>query len=456
MDGMISFIIGFLGIALMVTVHETGHFLAARAVGITVETFAIGWGKALKRWYKGEVEYRINIFPLGGYCKLKGSEDLKRSIDSGDGQFKQVEPGSLFAVSPARRILTYLAGPIFNLLFAALIFIPYFALDYEAVAYPNRIVLTSDYPTTFQTDVGAKHAARDGGMLTGDTIIRIGNTAVRNFSDIQEALAIQEAGNPTRFLVQRGAQEVELQITGIINEETGKPFFGISFYLEPIVGSIDPLSPEAIAGLSPGDRILSTQGHTVGNTMALLERLADNPTVISLEVVQQDGTQKSITYSPSRGTDGNALFGFTFARSTEHRAGLGLIASVTAALKETVISVIDTITLIPRMFSSAYTLDDVVAGPVRISYVIGEMRNAGLRAVLHLMAMVSISLATANLLPIPGLDGGSILLSIVEMIRGKSVSPRMYVRFQSVGVMLLLFLMLFVIAGDIRFLFSGP
>jgi len=80
MDGVVSFLIGFLSIALMVTIHETGHFVFARLSGITVEVFAIGWGKAIKRWTVHGVEYRINIFPLGGYCKLKGTDDLQRSL----------------------------------------------------------------------------------------------------------------------------------------------------------------------------------------------------------------------------------------------------------------------------------------------------------------------------------------------------------------------------------------
>jgi regulator of sigma E protease len=116
---------------------------------------------------------------------------------------------------------------------------------------------------------------------------------------------------------------------------------------------------------------------------------------------------------------------------------------------------LDTFLLIPKLFSGAFAMDEVVAGPLRISYVIGEMRNAGIRAILHLLAMVSISLAAANLLPIPGLDGGSILLSILEILRRKPVSPRIYVRFQSVGLLFLFLLMLFVVAGDLRFFFLG-
>ena len=127
MGSLFSFAIGLALIAIMITVHETGHFLAAKAVEVTVETFAIGWGKAVKRWYSKGVEYRINIFPLGGYCQLKGGDSN--------------EAGSLFAVSPLKRIVVFLAGPLFNILLAILILTPFFMLNYEEAVFPNKIVI---------------------------------------------------------------------------------------------------------------------------------------------------------------------------------------------------------------------------------------------------------------------------------------------------------------------------
>jgi regulator of sigma E protease len=107
------------------------------------------------------------------------------------------------------------------------------------------------------------------------------------------------------------------------------------------------------------------------------------------------------------------------------------------------------------LFSGTGELRDSVAGPLRISYVIGEMRNAGIRAVLHLLAMVSISLSVVNLLPIPGLDGGTILLTLIEAVRGRPISSKWYVRYQSIGVAFLMILVFFVMSGDIRFFLLG-
>ncbi len=455
MDGFVSFLIGFLSIALMVTIHETGHFVFARLSGITVEVFAIGWGKAIKRWTVRGVEYRINIFPLGGYCKLKGTDDLQRSLHSGGKSFTSMEEGSLFAVSPIRRIMTYLGGPLFNLLFAIVVFIPFFTLGYETVSNPNRIVVTSDYPKTFAIEEGSPHAAKLAGLKTGDVVVGIEDESIGNFSSLQSVLASQKAGSPTTFTIERKGTILSIDIIGTVDEKTGRLLFGISTYVEPKIGSISPLSPESMTALSEGDVILEAQGQEVNNTFDLLEILSDNPSWIELQVQHADGTQETIQYSPARTMDGKISFGFDFERTLEHVSGQPIGQALWSSFTQTGASVADTFLLIPKLFSGAFAMDEVVAGPLRISYVIGEMRNAGIRAILHLLAMVSISLAVANLLPIPGLDGGSILLSLIEVVGRKSISPRMYVRFQSVGLLFLFLLMLFVVVGDLRFFFLG-
>ncbi|MEA5031847.1 MAG: RIP metalloprotease RseP [Sphaerochaeta sp.] len=455
MDGLVSFLIGFLSIALMVTIHETGHFVFARLSGITVEVFAIGWGKAIKRWTVRGVEYRINIFPLGGYCKLKGTDDLQRSLHSGGKSFTSMEEGSLFAVSPIRRIMTYLGGPLFNLLFAIVIFIPFFSIGYDAISNPNRIVVTSDYPKTFAIEAGSPHAAEFAGLETGDVVIGIENESIGNFSSLQAVLARQKAGNPTTFTIDRAGDILTIDVTGTVDEKTDRLLFGISTFIEPKIDSISPLSPESMTALAEGDVIIRAQGHEVKNTFDLLEILSDNPSWVELQVQHADGSYDTIQYSPTRTIEGKISFGFNFERTLEHVSGQPVGEALWSAISQTGTSMIDTFLLIPKLFSGAFAMDEVVAGPLRISYVIGEMRNAGIRAILHLLAMVSISLAAANLLPIPGLDGGSILLSLVEILRRKAVSPRMYVRFQSVGLLFLFLLMLFVVAGDLRFFFLG-
>ncbi|MGI6432493.1 MAG: RIP metalloprotease RseP [Sphaerochaetaceae bacterium] len=450
MSSLFSIVIGIMSIAIMVGIHETGHFVFARLMGIEVHTFAIGFGKAIKKWQKGKTVYRLNIFPLGGYCQLKGADELQKRLDGKIDEHAPSEKGSLFSVSPWRRIGVYGAGSLFNFLFALLILIVFYLLPYEAVSYPNKIVLSSDYPSLFGVEEGDYHLARDGGLLSGDVVIAIGEHHVTTFSDIQEALSHYKGGQTIDFTVLRNNK----QHIYTLSTPKDKPLhLGLSYYMAPIIGFVAPLSAEQRALLLPNDRIIALFGQEVNNTFDVLQLLSDNPQVIELTILR--GQQElAITYVPDRLDSGELAIGFSFLHQSEQKKGLGLTA-VPSALKEAVSTFGSTFALIPRLFSGSIPFKDAVAGPIRISYVIGQMRNASVRAALHLLALVSLSLAAANLLPIPGLDGGSILLSLLELIRGKNVSPRFFVRFQSVGLAFLAVLMLLVLAQDIGFLFSG-
>lgn len=451
MNSAVSFIIGFLGIALMVTVHETGHFVVARRCGISVEEFAIGWGKAIKRWRKGGVDYRINIFPLGGYCRLKGSDDLAHSLDDDGKQFKNPEEGSVFSVHPLKRIATYLAGPLANVLFAILIFILFFLMGYETYADPNRIVVTSDYPKVFGLAEGETAAASRAGLRTGDTIISVDGMTTEDFPTLQKVLASRSIDREAHFLVRRDGRELSVMIRPDMDKSGSRVLFGVSSFIEPIIASIRETSMEHMTSLAPGDTILSINGKPVAHTIDLVEAVSDNPALILMEVRQSDGMIKTVSYMPDRLEDGSVALGFSIARNTKQVSGFSFGSAVAQAFSAAFGGIADTVTLLPSLFTGAFSLDEVLAGPLRISYVMGEARNAGLRSVLQLFAMVSLSLAVANLLPIPALDGGLVLLSLFELIRGKSISPHMYVRFQSIGITFLLLLMIFVIVGDLRF-----
>lgn len=455
MSAVVSFFIGLLSIALMVTIHETGHFIFARLSGISVEVFAIGWGKSIKRWRSKGVEYRINIFPLGGYCRLKGAEDLQRGLETGGDDFETVDPGSLFAVSAAKRIPTYLAGPLFNLLFALILFVPFLMMDYQGYGEPNTIIVSSDFPTVFGLEEGSENAAKKAGIQSGDTIIAIDGQAVSDFSEIQKNLAARDAESPTRFTIVRGMDTRDIMVTPEYDEVQDRVLFGIASKVPAVVGAISELSPESQTPMKAGDTILAVQGIAVNHTVGVMDVLLEHPDTVSLTVEHADDSRASFTYVPQRDMQGNNRYGFSFIRPIETKSGLPFARAVIGAFEKTIESMKNTILMIPRLFQDGVSLNGSVAGPLRISYVIGEMRNSGLRSTLHLLAMVSISLAMANLLPIPGLDGGAILFSILELFRGKRISPRWYVRFQAVGMLFLMFIMVLVLFGDIRYFFLG-
>ncbi len=455
MATLLSFLIGLVALAFMITVHEAGHFFMARLLKIEVEVFAIGFGKAIKRWTGGKTEIRINIFPLGGYCRLKGSDDLKEALERGDSYLKEPQEGSLFKAHPLKRIATYLGGPLFNLILALLLFILFFTLPSIGYDDSNQVVITSDYPTLFGLSGNERVASQEAGMASGDRIIKIDVVETPTFYAIQNELNRKKRGAIVEFTLLRNQQELTVATRGEWEPTLGKALFGISVYLSNRVAEVDPLSPEALASLQVGDKIVEVGGVRVNNALDFLELLAHHPFPVDLKVVSPKGEERLVTYQPLLDDNGSVTVGFTFERNTIKHPGHSLFESIKLGAIEMTYTIKETLLLFPKLFKGVFKMDEVVGGPLRISYIIGESRRSGFATLVRLLALVSASLTVANLLPLPGLDGGAILLNFIEMIRGRGLSVRLYVRTQAVGLVILALLMLFVIMGDLRFLFLG-
>lgn len=451
MNSLVSFLIGFASIAFMITIHETGHFIGARIAHIDVEVFAIGWGKAIKKWYRNGVEYRINIFILGGYCKLKGGEDLIEAVDKNYRSFTDSQKGSLFKAHPLKRIITYIGGPFVNLLFAFLLFIPFFMVNYYDSGAPPTILLTTDYPQIYPQPISS---AKDSGFLSGDTIISIDGKEITYFSHISEVVNSSYNKSPLLVEVLRNNKIIKLALTPYHDKEMDRYIVGVTSAQIPIIGEVAPNTPEHIAGLAPGDTIIKVNGVEVNYTLDVINELIKSPSFVSMELVTSDGGKRALSYSPQKDNEGNVVSNIRYDANVVLFKGESFFKAIGLAFKETFRSIKETYRLFGQLITGKFSVSDSLAGPIRISYIIGQMSNSGARTFLQLLAMISISLGIANLLPLPGLDGGSVLLSIIELIRNKTFSPKLYLRFQMLGVGILGLLMLFVLFSDARFLFS--
>ncbi len=217
---VLSIILGIIGLGIVIFVHETGHFLAAKLSGITVEAFSIGWGKVLFRWKRRETEYRISLLPIGGYCKMKGGDLVQKAWEEKKETIPQ-EEGSFYTASPLKRIFVSFSGPGFNLVFAFLVFSLIWGIGFTTQSYSNRIVLVSDYG-----EPGAVYPVDRGGFRTGDKIIEIDGTPIRNYSEIKEAVAISP-GEELSVLVERNGLEKRLTLIPEKNPDTGIGMIGI-------------------------------------------------------------------------------------------------------------------------------------------------------------------------------------------------------------------------------------
>jgi regulator of sigma E protease len=433
----------------VVFVHELGHFLAARLVGITVEAFSLGWGNPILKKQVGGVEYRLGMFPLGGYCKMKGESEFREAYESRKAAITP-EDGSFFAASPWRRIVVSFAGPFFNLLFAVLALSVIWGVGFEVNTLDNRIVLAS-------TINPAEHYPADEAALeTGDRIIEINGRTISTYHDIQENIAV----NPEKALtvkVEREGAVQELTVRPDLDKSTGAGKIGVYFWTDPIVASVTPGSPAAIAGLRAGDRILKINGEEFLYTVALVKILQDKPPVLSVEF-ERGVLTKSVDLVLSYSDTGSADLGISYEIIQYHTPRLSPFAALAKGAGETWKSFSVSLKSLGLLFRGI-DLTKAVSGPVRITYMLGDVATAGfgqsvgagLNAMASFLALISVALCVMNLLPLPILDGGMILLFIIEGLIRKPLHPRAIYVFQTVGVVLIFGLMIFAVFGDILY-----
>jgi len=441
--------LGLLGLGIVVFMHELGHFIAARLAGIDVEAFSIGWGKPiLKKKIRG-VEYRLGMFPVGGYCKMRGHDDIKGVDDEAVAAGAAPDKGTYFGASPLRRIIVCLAGPLFNLIFAVAVFSVIWGVGFEFQALGNRIVLVSELTPD------AVSPADEAGFMTGDRIIEVSGRRTDFFHEVRENIAV----NPERLLpvvVDRDGVIINLSVRPDLDRNTGAGIIGVLPWTDTVVAGIVPDSDAAIAGLMPGDRIVRMNDRAVINTVDIRRVLDERPAHITVDFVR-GGTEGRAELLVTQA--GGAGLGIIWAGIQYRSPALSPPAALARGARETWRTLTISIHSLSLLFRGI-DLTEAVSGPLRITHMVGEVATAGfgqsiatgLRSMMEFLALISIALAVMNLLPLPVLDGGQIVLYTVEIIRRKPTPPRALKAFQTVGVVLIFGLMLFALFGDIMFL----
>ena len=443
-------ILGLIGLGVVVFVHELGHFLCARWMGITVEAFSIGWGKPILKKKMGGVEYRLGLFPLGGYCKMKGENEFEEAYKK-NLEGVTYEKGSYFGAHPFRRIVTCFGGPAFNLLFAVLVLSVIWGIGFEVNTLGNRIILASEI------NRDSYNPADEAGLKTGDRIVTVKDKPTETYNDIQELIALNP-GVTLPIRVDRNGQMLDLTVTPKMDKSTGAGLIGIYFWTDPAIEKISPGSPAEIAGLKSGDRILKINGTDMRYTMELSQILEERPQVLNIEY-SRDGRNFTAALLPIYGETGGGNLGITWQtikyRTPMLSPPLALAKGASEAWKTFTISV-QSLSLLFR----GVDLTKAVSGPIRITYMVGDVAaegfsqsfGAGISSMASFLSLISIALCIMNLLPLPILDGGLILLFLVEGLRRKPMHPRFIFAFQTVGVVLIAGLMIFAVFGDILYL----
>ena len=457
------FLLGLIGLGIMVFVHELGHFVAAKANGVVVETFSLGWGPRLIGFKRGGTVYQISWFPIGGFCKMKGeitpgvaggsnpagttpAETTPAGTTHGETTAAaEASRGSFNAAAPWRRIIISAAGPVFNLIFAGVILTLIWWAGFNVYSYENRIVLATDYH--LDSSSSQVLPANAAGLETGDRILAIDGEPVENYQGIQEKVSVA----PNKKLLFSVARQengttrgFDVAVTPFLDKDSGAGHIGILPWVDPVVDSVAKGSAALVAGIRTGDRIVAINGKPVANIWDMLPAVSTSPGKVTIDIDRQ-GVVQSVPMVFERtsnpGTDfAEKLLGIGFAPLKYHSPRLRLAGAFEHGMAETANYAALTVKGFGLLFQGI-NLRNAIAGPLKITYYIGSAAASGFQMGLRvglvssfqLLAFLSVVLFLMNLLPIPAMDGGQIVIFLVEIVRGKAVPANLFWRIRSSG-----------------------
>ena len=410
----IIFILGFL-----IFIHEGGHFIVAKLCKIRVNEFAIGFGPVIFKKQGKETLFQLRLIPLGGFCNMEGEEERS-----------EVE-GSFSKASIPKRIEVVAAGGLVNIIFALLI---YFTLMSCVGNNVSNVIDT----------VVPNYSAQTAGLQENDKILKIDGKKIKNKADLDEALE-QSNGNELSILIERDGKEQELKIKPT-EEKYNYTGIAVNTSNDKLteIAALYPNSPGEKQGLQAKDIIIAINDNPVENNA---QKLVD---YINLSIgekikftVERNGENVNITIMPD--VMSNYLLGVNLKMAENN-----FINNIYYAFFDTgefAISIVDNLRL---LFSGGVSIDQLM-GPVGISDVVAQTN--GLADFIYILALISISLGFTNLLPFPPLDGGKIVILLIEAIRRKPLKEKTEINIQLIGFIMLMALMVYVTYNDILRIF---
>lgn len=439
-------------IGVLVTVHEYGHFWVARRAGVKILRFSIGFGRPLWRWRgKDQTEYMIGALPLGGYVKM---------LDEREGEVaKEDLPHAFNRQRLGIRSAVVAAGPVANILFAI-------------AAYWLAFVLGIAGVKPLVGEIIANSPADKAGFRAGEEIIAVGEQPTPTWASVRHAIFVasqREARVSATVFGTEGEQVLSLDLSQIdtdpekvkdILQEVGlQP---VRPLLAPVIATVLPGEPAAQAGLQPKDRILSAAGqsiHSWDEWVELVQERPDKPFDVEIE---RGGERLILTLHPAAVKGEEGLVGRIGAAPEppgelpeELQATLRYspLAAISQAVEKTWEIGSLTLLMLGKMLLGEVSTKSI-SGPITIAQYAGYSVQIGFVPFLNFLAVVSISLAVLNLLPVPVLDGGHLLYYFIELVRGQPLSEKAQIVGQQIGIMALLGLMCLAFYNDLARLFG--
>ncbi|HLJ78154.1 MAG TPA: RIP metalloprotease RseP [Acidobacteriaceae bacterium] len=443
---VISIVSFFIVLSVMVLVHELGHFLVAKACGVRVETFSLGFPPRIFGFKYGETDYCIGALPFGGYVKMSGETP---------GQEMTGDPREFNSHPRWQRMLIVLAGPVANFVLAFVLMAGFYMMHNEVPVYENAPAVLDVVPPT--------SAAGQAGLQAGDRVIRFDNVKNPTWERVIERSAI-DANSTASITVERSVNGQEKQFSTELF--LADPSKGTDFEIENIgllpkqqdgpvmVEDVVPGDPAAKAGIKPGDGIVSVNGqtvHGVQSIIAILDETGSKPVAL---VVQRGAKTFSASVQPIwadfSGEQPGYRLGFSAAPPPFHVEQSPLPKAVKQSVSYNLRNSGYILDILGRLFSRHGAVMQQLSGPIGIARATGEAAEAhGWEPLVGLTALISLNLGIMNLLPIPILDGGTILFLLIEGALRRELKQEFKERVYQVAFVMLILFFAFVMVNDV-------
>ena len=424
-------------LGILIFVHELGHYLAARASGVTVERFSMGFGPRILKFTRGATEYALSAIPFGGYVKMAGTEQRP------EGDTTELGPGAFLSKRIGIRAVIVAAGPITNLIWAVLV--------------ATGLLLFTGIQTLGEPVVGEveeSSPAAVAGLLPRDHIVSVGGTDVGSWEDVVRLAALDEDGS-VELVVSRGADPgvlVDVTLAVAADEETGELDLGLTAYVPPILGDVLSGGPADRAGMIAGDVIITIDDVEIASWSELggiiYESLGEELTI----VWERDAEVMSAVVVPEEGdepvgmTEVRTVGMIGIMRPWEVRR-LGPGEAVVTAVRFTAAN----LRMIVEFFvglATGQVSGSMVGGPIKVIQLASESARWGATYFFGFMAFMSLNLFLINMLPLPILDGGHLLLMVLEKVRRRGLTEKQLMVWQQTGLVFFAGLMIFLLVKD--------